>query len=87
MGVGGGEGLLGFFGGSDVFHYDLRGDSLGALSMWQRGLLNLIDYEGWIHRDCLILWSSDVFFFLIHRNLVFLMHPDVFLYFSEVMYV
>ena len=64
-------------------HYDLRGDSLGALSMWQRGLLNLIDYEGWIHRDCLILWSSDVFFFLIHRNLIFLMHPDVFLYFSD----
>ena len=24
-------------------HYDLRGDSLGALSMWQRGLLKLID--------------------------------------------
>ena len=64
-------------------HYVLRGDSLGALSMWQRGLLNLIDYEGWIHRDCLILWSSDVFFFLIHRNLVFLMHPDVFLSFSD----
>ena len=75
--------MLGFFGGSDVFHYDLRGDSLGVLSMWQRGLLNLIDYEGWIHRDCLILWSSDVFFFLIHRNLVFLMHPDVFLSFSD----
>ena len=45
----------------DVFHYDLRGDSLGALSMWQRGLLNLIDFEGWIHRDCLFLWSFDVF--------------------------
>ena len=30
--------------------------------MWQRGLLILIDFEGWIHRDCLILWSSDVFF-------------------------
>ena len=43
-------------------HYDLRGDSLGALCMWQRGLLNLIDFEGWIHRDCLILGSSDVFF-------------------------
>ena len=64
-------------------HYDLRGDSLGALSMWQRGLLNLIDFEGWIHRDCLILWSSNVFFFLIHRNLIFLMHPDVFLSFSD----
>ena len=24
-------------------HYDLRGDSLGALSMWHRGLLKLID--------------------------------------------
>ena len=24
-------------------HYDLRGDLLGALSMWQRGLLKLID--------------------------------------------
>ena len=58
-------------------HYDLRGDSLGALSMWQRGLLNLIDFEGWIHRDCLILWSSDVFFFWIHRNMISLMHPDV----------
>ena len=33
-----------FLGGSDVFHYDLRGDSLGALSMWQRGLLNLFDW-------------------------------------------
>ena len=64
-------------------HYDLRGDSLGALSMWQRGLLNLIDYEGLIHRDCLILWSSNVFFFLIHRNLIFLMHPDVLLSFSD----
>ena len=46
---------------SVVFHYDLRGDSPGALSMWQRGLLVLIDFEGWIHRDCLILGSSDVF--------------------------
>ena len=46
------------------FHYDLRGDSLGALSMWQRGLLNLIYFEREIHRDCLLLWSSDVFFFL-----------------------
>ena len=45
--------------------------------MWQRGLLNLIDFEGWIHRDCLILWSSDVFFFGIHRNLIFLLNPDV----------
>ena len=26
-------------------HYDLRGDSLGAFSMWQRGLLNLIDLD------------------------------------------
>ena len=40
--------------------------------MWQRGLLKLIDFEGWIHRDCLFLWSSDVFFFKIHRNLMFL---------------
>ena len=45
--------------------------------MWQRGLLKLIDFEGWIHRDCLFLWSSDVFFFKIHRNLIFLGHPDV----------
>ena len=30
-------------------------------SMWQRGLLNLINFEGWMHRDCLILWSFDVF--------------------------
>ena len=30
-----------------------------------------------IHRDCMILWSSDVFFFWIHRNLIFLLHPDV----------
>ncbi len=59
------------------FHYDLRGDSLGALSMWQRGLLNLIDLEVEIHRDCLLLWNSDVFFFWIHRNLIFLLNPDV----------
>ncbi len=58
-------------------HYDLRGDSPGAGDMWQRGLLKLIDFEGWIHRNCLILGSSDVFFFLIHRNLISLMHPDV----------
>ena len=45
--------------------------------MWQRGLLKLIDFEGWIHRDCLFLWSSDVFFFKIHRNLMFSGHPDV----------
>ena len=45
--------------------------------MWQRGLLNLIDFEGWIHRNCLFLWSSDVFFFWIHRNLMVLGHPDV----------
>ena len=45
--------------------------------MWHRGLLNLIDFEGWIHRDCLFLWSFDVFFFWIHRNLMFLRHPDV----------
>ena len=45
--------------------------------MWHRGLLKLIDFEGWIHRDCLFLWSSDVFFFKIHRNLMFLRHPDV----------
>ena len=50
-----------FLEGSDVFHYDLRGDSLEALSMWQRGLLILIDFEGWIHRNCLVLGSSDVF--------------------------
>ena len=45
--------------------------------MWQRGLLKLIDFEGWIHRNCLVLWSSDVFFLEIHRNLMFLGHPDV----------
>ena len=26
-------------------------------------LLNLIDFEGWIHRDCLVLLGSDVFHF------------------------
>ena len=41
------------------------------------GLLNLMDLEGKIHRDCLFLRGSDVFFFWIHRNLVFLGHPDV----------
>ena len=45
--------------------------------MWQRGLLNLIYFEREIHRDCLLLWSSDVFFFWIHRNLIFLLNPDV----------
>ena len=30
-----------------------------------------------IHRDCLFLWSSDVFFLGIHRNLIFLLNPDV----------
>ena len=45
--------------------------------MSQRGLLKSIDFEGWIHRDCLFLWSSDVFFFWIHRNLVFMLNPDV----------
>ena len=45
--------------------------------VWQRGLLNLIDLEGEIHRDYLLLWSSDVFFFWIHRNLIFLLNPDV----------
>ena len=35
------------------------------------GLLNLIDFEGKIHRDCLFLRASDVFFFKIHRNLLF----------------
>ena len=29
--------------------------------MWQRGLLKLIDFERWIHRNCLFLWNSDVF--------------------------
>ena len=29
--------------------------------MWQRGLLKLIVFEGWIHRDCLVLGNSDVF--------------------------
>ena len=45
--------------------------------MWQRGLLNLIYFEREIHRDCLLLWSSDVFFFWIHRNQIFLLNPDV----------
>ena len=30
----------------DVFHYDLRGDSLGVWAKWQRGLLKLIVFEG-----------------------------------------
>ena len=68
--------LVGYFRASGD-HYDLRGDLLGALCMWQRGLLKLIDFEGWIHRNCLLLWSSDVFFFGIHRNLMVLGHPDV----------
>ena len=85
--------LLAIYSRASGDHYVLRGDSIRALSMWQRGLLILFDWgffgevwkvlEGWIHRDCLILWSSNVFFFLIHRNLIFLMHPDVFLYFSD----
>ena len=29
---------------SDVFHYDLRGDSLGVWGMWQRGLIKLMDF-------------------------------------------
>ena len=62
----------------DVFHYDLRGDSLGVWTKWHRGLLNLICFEREIHRDCMILWSSDVFFFWIHRNLMVLGHPDVY---------
>ena len=66
-----GGGLLGFFGGSDVFHYDLRGDSLGALSMWQRGLLILTDFEGWIHRDCYYLYDSDVFLSFSDMNSLF----------------
>ena len=37
----------------------------------------LRDLEDKIHRDCLLLWSSDVFFFWIHRNLIFLLNPDV----------
>ena len=45
--------------------------------MWQRGLLKLIYFEREIHRDCMILWSSDVFFFGIHRNLIFLLNLDV----------
>ena len=43
------------------FHYDLRGDTLGVWSMWQRGLLNMIYFEREIHRDCLLLRGSDVF--------------------------
>ena len=34
------------FGGSDVFHYDLRGDSPGAGDMWQRGLLIYDEFRG-----------------------------------------
>ena len=45
--------------------------------MWQRGLLNLICFEREIHRDCLLLWNSDVFFFWIHRNQIFLLNLDV----------
>ena len=58
-------------GSSDVFHYDLRGDSLGALSMWQRGLLILTDFEGWIHRDCYYLYDSDVFLSFSDMNSLF----------------
>ena len=35
------------------------------------------DLEDKIHRDCLLLWGSDVFFFWIHRNQIFLLNPDV----------
>ena len=45
----------------DVFHYDLRGDSLQMRVCGNAGCLFMIDFEGWIHRDCLFLWSSDVF--------------------------
>ena len=38
--------------------------------MWQRGLLILIDFEGWIHRDCLIFWSSDVFHYDLRGDLL-----------------
>ena len=48
--------------------------------MWQRGLLILFDWggfggvwkvlEGWIHRDCLILWSSDVFHYDLRGDLL-----------------
>ena len=43
----------------------------GVFEVFSRGL------EVRIHRDCLLLWSSDVFFFWIHRNLVFMLNPDV----------
>ena len=71
----------------DVFHFDLRGDSLRMEVCGIAGCLICLigDFleggwkvlEGWIHRDCLLLWSFDVFFFGIHRNLIFLLHPDV----------
>ena len=54
----------------------------GCLFWWIWGIFEglgvfLRGLEIKIHRDCLLLWSSDVFFFWIHRNLVSLLNPDV----------
>ena len=37
-------------------------------SMWQRGLLNLIDFEGWIHRDCLF-YGVPMYFTMIRAEI------------------
>ena len=47
------------------------------VAYFDRFLVFLRGLEVKIHRDCLFLWSSDVFFFGIHRNLISLMDPDV----------
>ena len=39
--------------------------------MWHRGLLKLIDFEGWIHRDCYYLYDSDVFLYFSDMNSLF----------------
>ena len=47
-------------------HYDLRGDPLQVEVCGNADCLFCLIgevLEGWIHRDCLIFWSSDVFHF------------------------
>ena len=48
-----------------VAFFDRFGGVFEEFRVFLRGL------EAKIHRDCLILWSSDVFFFWIHRNRLF----------------
>ena len=50
-------------------------DLVGELKF--EGLLHLMDLEGKIHRDCLLLRRSDVFFFKIHRNQLIYRCSDV----------